>query len=37
MKNSQLAVLCLVILAAALIVTGGNFVLVQSLQPAARK
>jgi rhamnose transport system substrate-binding protein len=31
MKNSQLAVLCVVILAAALIVTGGNFLLVKSL------
>lgn len=32
MKNSQVAVLCAVILAAALIVVGGNFVLVKSLQ-----
>jgi len=31
MKNSQLAVLCLVILAAALIVTGGNFFLIRNL------
>jgi rhamnose transport system substrate-binding protein len=31
MKNSQLAVLCIVILAAAFIVTGGNFLLVKSL------
>jgi rhamnose transport system permease protein len=31
MKNSQLAVLCLVILAAALIVTGGNYFLVKNL------
>lgn len=31
MKNSQLAVLCAVILAAALIVTGGNFMLVKSI------
>jgi len=31
MKNSQLAVLCIVILAAAMIVTGGNFLLVKSL------
>jgi rhamnose transport system substrate-binding protein len=36
MRNSQLAVLCIVILAAALIVTGGNFLLIKSLpQPAA--
>jgi len=36
MRNSQLAVLCTVILAAALIVTGGNFLLIKSLpQPAA--
>jgi rhamnose transport system permease protein len=32
MKNSQLAVLCAVILIAALIVTGGNFLLVRSIQ-----
>ena len=32
MRNSQLAVLCGVILAAALIVAGGNFVLVRSLE-----
>jgi rhamnose transport system substrate-binding protein len=32
MRNSQLAVLCFVILAAALIVTGGNFLLVKNLQ-----
>lgn len=31
MKNSQLAVLCLVILAAAVIVTGGNYFLVKNL------
>ena len=31
MKNSQLAVLCMVILAAALIVTGGNFLLIKNL------
>jgi rhamnose transport system permease protein len=37
MKNSQLAVLCIVILAAAMIVTGGNFLLIKSLpQPAKR-
>jgi rhamnose transport system substrate-binding protein len=35
MKNSQLAVLCIVILAAALIVTGGNFLLVKNLQATA--
>jgi rhamnose transport system substrate-binding protein len=32
MKNSQLTVLCAVILLAALIVTGGNFLLVRSIQ-----
>ncbi len=32
MRNSQLAVLSIVILAAAFIVTGGNFLLVQSMQ-----
>ncbi len=32
MKNSQLAVLSIVILAAALIVTGGNFILIKSIQ-----
>jgi rhamnose transport system permease protein len=32
MKNSQLGVLCLVILAAALIVTGGNFMLLNGLK-----
>ena len=32
MRNSQLAVLCAVIVVAALIVTGGNFVLVKSLR-----
>jgi rhamnose transport system substrate-binding protein len=46
MRNSQLAVLCIVILAAALIVTAGNFFLVRSLpatsnvgiaEPAAAK
>jgi rhamnose transport system permease protein len=31
MKNSQLAVLCIVILAAAVIVTGGNFFLIKHL------
>ncbi len=31
MKNSQLAVLCLVILAAAFIVTGGNYFLIKNL------
>ena len=31
MKNSQLAVLCVVILAAAFIVTGGNYMLVKNL------
>jgi rhamnose transport system permease protein len=38
MRNSQLAALCAVILAAALIVLGGNFVLVRSIanQSAAR-
>jgi rhamnose transport system permease protein len=38
MKNSQLAVLCLVILAAALIVTGGNYFLIRNLPatPAER-
>jgi rhamnose transport system substrate-binding protein len=34
MKNSQLAVLCLVILAAAFIVTGGNYLLVRNLPVA---
>jgi ribose/xylose/arabinose/galactoside ABC-type transport system permease subunit/ABC-type sugar transport system substrate-binding protein len=33
MRNSQLAVLCAVILAAALIVVGGNFLLVRNLRP----
>ena len=32
MRNSQLAVLCAVILAAALIITGGNFALVNALK-----
>ena len=39
MKNSQVAVLCAVILAAALIVAGSNLLLVRRLQqsgPAAR-
>jgi rhamnose transport system permease protein len=31
MRNSQLAVLCIVILIAAMIVTGGNFLLIKSL------
>jgi rhamnose transport system substrate-binding protein len=31
MKNSQLTVLCLVILAAAVIVTGGNFLMIKNL------
>jgi rhamnose transport system substrate-binding protein len=36
MRNSQLAVLCVVILTAALIITGGNFLLINSLRlPAA--
>ena len=35
MKNSQLAVLCIVILVAAMIVTGGNFLLVKSLPAIA--
>ena len=35
MKNSQLAVLCVVILIAALIVTSGNFLLVNSLRPGS--
>jgi rhamnose transport system permease protein len=34
-KNSQVAVLCAVILAAALIVAGSNWLLVRSLNPAA--
>lgn len=35
MKNSQLAVLCAVILVAALIVTGGNYAILNSLRPAS--
>ena len=35
MKNSQLAVLCAVILAAALIVTGGNYAILSSLRPTS--
>jgi rhamnose transport system substrate-binding protein len=35
MRNSQLAALCAVILAAALIVVGGNFLLVRSIQQNA--
>jgi rhamnose transport system substrate-binding protein len=35
MKNSQLAVLCIVILAAAVIVTAGNYFLVKNLPAAA--
>ncbi len=35
MKNSQLAVLCIVILAAAVIVTGGNFLLIRNLPAIA--
>jgi rhamnose transport system substrate-binding protein len=37
MRNSQLAVLCAVILVAAGIITGGNFFLVSSLRPPANK
>ena len=33
MKNSQVAVICLAILAGALIITAGNYVLVRSIQP----
>jgi rhamnose transport system permease protein len=35
MRNSQLAVLCAVIIAAALIITGGNFALVNALKKEA--
>jgi rhamnose transport system permease protein len=38
MKNSQLAVLCIVILAAAVIVTGGNYLLMRNVpQPVAHE
>ena len=37
MRNSQLAVLCLVILIAAFIVTGGNFMLVRSIQQTSSR